>query len=328
MTDASKTRPRRASVGEDQIFEMVRRYFLEDESKSDLARHFGISRFQVARLLKEARETGLVMISIRHPAQLSPEMGLDVAAALGIEHAIVVDRTPGSDQSTIEAVAHRLAIVLDDEIKPGQTVGMTWSRVIESLARQIRQLPTCEVVQLAGAIHLTGNRLGSVEIIRIIAEAANGTAYPIYAPLVLQEAETARALARQPDIARSLARIEELDIAVVSVGAWRPSGSALYNLLTASEAEEIADKGACGEISGRLFDQHGQAIESELDRRVLGISVDQLRRVPRVIGTGAGAYRAQATIAAAKAGLFNTLIVDRSLAQAILDLTGSFTTNA
>nr|WP_280337804.1 sugar-binding domain-containing protein [Salinicola acroporae] len=161
---------------------MVRRYFLEDESKSDLARHFGISRFQVARLLKEARETGLVMISIRHPAQLSPEMGLDVAAALGIEHAIVVDRIPGSDQSTIEAVAHRLAIVLDDEIKPGQTVGMTWSRVIESMARQIRQLPTCEVVQLAGAIHLTGNRLGSVETIRIIAEAANGTAYPIYAP--------------------------------------------------------------------------------------------------------------------------------------------------
>nr|WP_280337802.1 sugar-binding domain-containing protein [Salinicola acroporae] len=135
-------------------------------------------------------------------------------------------------------------------------------------------------------------------------------------------------MARQPDIARSLARIEELDIAVVSVGAWRPSGSALYNMLTASEAEEIADKGACGEISGRLFDQHGQAIESELDRRVLGISVDQLRRVPRVIGTGAGAYRAQATIAAAKAGLFNTLIVDRSLAQAILDLTGSFTANA
>lgn len=325
-TPGRQARPRRTPtperLGDDQLFELARRYFLEDASKSDLARDFGISRFQVARLLKDAREAGWVTINIRHPAKLSPEMGLDVAAALGIERAIVVERPPGGEASAVEAIARRLSMVLAETLRPGQTLGLTWSRVVESMARQIERLPSCEVVQLAGAIHLTGNRLGSVETIRIIADVANGTAHPIYAPLVLNEPETVAALARQPDIARSLARGDELDVAVVSVGAWRTSGSVLHDLLAIEESRAMADMGACGEISGRLFDHRGAPIESDLDHRVLGITMSQLRKVPHVIGTSFGAYRANATIAAAQAGLFKTLIVDQGLAQAILDQGG------
>ena len=43
---------------------LARRYYLEDAAKTDLAREFSMSRFRVARLLQQARETGIVTIEI------------------------------------------------------------------------------------------------------------------------------------------------------------------------------------------------------------------------------------------------------------------------
>jgi hypothetical protein len=43
---------------------VARRYYLQEQSKVDIAALLGISRFKVARLLDEARSTGLVRIEI------------------------------------------------------------------------------------------------------------------------------------------------------------------------------------------------------------------------------------------------------------------------
>lgn len=302
-----------------QMVDIASRYYFRDESKSDIGKTLGISRFQVARLLKEAREAGLVTIHIQPSGQASDEMARALEETLAIKRAIVVNPAVQNEFSAVEAVGARLAELLLELVQEGEILGLTWSRVIEVMARQLIRLPPCEVVQLAGAIHMTGDRLGSVEVIRTVAATAQGTAWPIYAPLLLDNADTALSLTLQPGIAQSLARIRELDIAVVSVGSWRPSGSALYNLVTREEAEQAAAMGACGEISGRLYDRHGHTIEGPLDARIVGITVEQLRHVPCVIGTSFGAYRAEATRAAARAGLFDTLIVDQGLAEALLN---------
>ena len=42
----------------------ARRFYLEDRSKVEIAEELGISRFKVARLLEQARETGVVTITL------------------------------------------------------------------------------------------------------------------------------------------------------------------------------------------------------------------------------------------------------------------------
>lgn len=57
--------------------------------------------------------------------------------------------------------------------------------------------------------------------------------------------------------------------------------------------------------------------QTELDARVIGVTVEQLKRTPHVIAVAQGAARAEAVRAAAKAGFITTLIIDRPLAAAL-----------
>ena len=46
---------------------VARRYYLDGRSKIEIAEEFSLSRFKVARLLDDARSSGLVRIEIGHP---------------------------------------------------------------------------------------------------------------------------------------------------------------------------------------------------------------------------------------------------------------------
>lgn len=311
-----KTRTRRSGA---QLMEVARAYYLDDLSKVEIAERFGLSRWQVARMLDDSKKLGYVQIHIGDPEQPNDSLGADLAAALGIDRAVVVGRTRELGLGpTQDSVAATLAATLSSAVRPGMKVGFAWSRVIEFMPRHLERLAPCDVVQLGGALSYSGDRLGSVEVIRQVAHVAGGTAYPLYAPLVADDAESAAAFARQPAIAECLRRAEDVDLAVISVGAWTPEGSAVYSLLAPAEAERIARDGGCGDVSGHVFDADGQLVSPGLRDRVIGISADRLRSLSDTIATSYGQHRAGATIAAVRAGFIHTLIVDEPLAQAIL----------
>nr|MDK8213974.1 RNA polymerase subunit sigma-70 [Enterococcus faecalis] len=50
------------------IASLARRHYLEDVSKVQLAKEFGISRFRIARLLAKGREEGIIRLEIIDPS--------------------------------------------------------------------------------------------------------------------------------------------------------------------------------------------------------------------------------------------------------------------
>lgn len=300
------------------ILRAARRYYWDDQSKVQIARELGISRFQVARLLQEARRSGLVRIEIGSPGHVDEELSAKVAERLGIHRAVVVEAHPASAQTTFDLVGTALAAELESVVRERARVGVAWSRAAPAMARELRRLQPCTVVQLSGAIYPPPGLPGSVEVTRDIAAAAGGEAHILYAPLVVPDVETARGLRRQPEIAATLAMADDLDVAVLSVGAWMPGASAVYELLNEHEREALRPMTIRGEVSGRLFDADGQPVRSALDDRVIGASLDQLRSARLIITTASGTDRAEATVAVAQAGLIHTLIIDDALANSLL----------
>ena len=53
---------------------VARRFFIDGRSKSEIAAEYGVSRFKIARILDEARATGIVRIEIRLPAGLDASL--------------------------------------------------------------------------------------------------------------------------------------------------------------------------------------------------------------------------------------------------------------
>ncbi|MET4060893.1 DNA-binding transcriptional regulator LsrR (DeoR family) [Arthrobacter sp. UYP6] len=281
----------------------------------EIARTYGISRFQVARYLEEARALGIVRIDVRFPAAatgLEPER---LAAALGVAH-VRVSPTGPDEHATRKAMAKGAAEELMAASFSGATLGVSWSRTLDLAAGYVTDLPPCGIVQLAGALPVPGSG-NSLELIQGLGRHDGVATWPLWAPLVVENAATAQSLRRQPEIAETLARADSLDAAVVAVGAWQPGLSTVWDRVDNRLRLAAARAGAVAECSGRLVDAAGNPVDSELDERVLAVTVAQLQHTPRVVAVAQGAARADAVRAVLAAGFVTTLLVDEELAAAL-----------
>lgn len=290
-------------------------YYLDNLSKVEIATEHSISRFQVARLLDEARAAGIVHIEIRRPGNQVSIDAQVLAAALGIDRVVVV-KTLEDDFQQRDLQAHAVAGELMAEARAGMSVGISWSRTLDLAARHVTELPKCNIVQLAGALPVPGAG-NPLELVQRLGRMGGGRTWPMWAPLVVDSAATASGLRRQPEIADAMRMGDSLDLAVVAIGAWAPNLSTVWNRVDNAVRQDGIAKGAVAECSGRLIAADGSAVSAELDARILSVTIKQLQRTPKVIAVAQGEARADAVRACLAAGIVNTLVMDESLARAL-----------
>lgn len=290
-------------------------YYLDNLSKVEIATEHSISRFQVARLLDEARAAGIVHIEIRRPGNPVSIDAQALAAALGIDRVVVV-KTLEDDFQQRDLQAHAVAGELMAEARAGMSVGISWSRTLDLAARHVTELPKCNIVQLAGALPVPGGG-NPLELVQRLGRMGGGRTWPMWAPLVVDSAATASGLRRQPEIADAMRMGDSLDLAVVAIGAWAPNLSTVWNRVDNAVRQDGIAKGAVAECSGRLIATDGSAVSAELDARILSVTIKQLQRTPKVIAVAQGEARADAVRACLAAGIVNTLVMDESLARAL-----------
>ncbi|ALE07441.1 hypothetical protein AL755_21400 [Arthrobacter sp. ERGS1:01] len=300
---------------EELLADIGQAYYLDNRSKVEIATDHGISRFQVARLLDEARAEGIVHIEIRHPNKGVDVDAVALAAALGVSRVVVVKTVPDEFQQR-DLQARAAADELMREARAGMTVGISWSRTLDLAARHVDQLPTCNVVQLAGALPVPGGG-NPLELVQRLGRVAQGKTWPMWAPLVVDSAATANGLRRQPEIADAMRMADSLDLAVVAIGAWGPNLSTVWDRVDNAVRQDGLNHGAVAECSGRLITADGHPVKSELDPRILSVTVPQLRRTPRVIAVAQGSARAEAVRACIAADIVHTLVLDEELAVAL-----------
>ena len=294
-------------------------YYLENRSKVEIAVSHDISRFQVARLLTEARERGIVEIKVHYPAHISAAEIRQLESWLGIREVIVADSTSGDEDQARGVLAKAAAAEVSRQAPAGGTLGISWSRILDVASMLVRDLPRCDIVQLAGALPTEGES-NPLELIQRLGHLSGGLTWPLWSPLVVEDPTTAAGLRRQPEIAGALAKADSLDLAIVAIGAWKSGGSTVWERAEAEVREAAVEAGAVAECSGRLLNAAGVAVESGLDEQIIAVTVKQLQRTEKVIAVSHGRARADAVRAVARAGFVTTLIVDIPLARALADL--------
>ena len=251
-----------ASLSADRPSEVVlaarvaRQFYLEGVSKVDIADRLGISRFRVARLLDSARESGLVRIEIGLPGgALDAGLSAELCSVFGLRHAFVFD-FPTDGSPLRQRLGEAAGQVLMDLITPGDVLGLTWSRTLSGLTAALTQLPPCPIVQLTGAVPPPDGR-DLLELVRGVARVGGGTAHVFYAPMLVDDAATATAIRRQGDIAEAFALIPSVTIAVVSIGAWSPGLSTIYDAVTPAERDALTALGVRAELAGVFIGADG-----------------------------------------------------------------------
>ena len=75
-----------------------------------------------------------------------------------------------------------------------------------------------------------------------------------------------------------------------------------------------------GDIAAHVYDIDGRLCASEYDNRVVGLTLDELQRIPVVIGVAATAAKALPLYGALRGGYLHALVTDEAAAQGILSL--------
>ena len=298
---------------------VARRYYLDGRSKVEIAEEFALSRFKVARLLDDARSSGLVRIEIGHPGVVDVELSARLMEALGLTHCVVTD-TPDDHPATLrEHLGAAAAELLTEIVTPDDVLGLSWARSVSAMAAELRVLAPVPVVQLTGALARPGADDSSIELVREVARVGGGPAYFFYAPMAVSDPVTARALRGQPEVARAFGLIGSVTKAVAGVGAWEPEQSTLYDATGEAECDELRAAGVCAEVSGVLIDDGGEPVSAPLTERMIGITAAQMRAVPEVIGIVYGLAKARAVSAAVRGGYVDSLVTHSTLATALID---------
>jgi DNA-binding transcriptional regulator LsrR (DeoR family) len=306
-------------MGPDELFQravIARRYYLEGRTRIQIAEEFGLSRFKVARLLDEAVESGMVEIKIHNPGAIDVDLSTALQRRYGLEHAYAVTADSTSAADHVDAVARAMAELLQSILQDGDVVGVDCGRTLTHIAPYLTSLPRCDVVQLTGmAGPISSN---GTDLVRRISEVSGGESWPLYAPLVVTDARTARSLGDNLQIRETIDRQSLVSCAIVSVGAWTAGASQVYESLTADEARMLDEAGVCAETCALLLDSEGRRVPG-LDERRMGIDESVLRTIPTRIAIAAGKEKAVATKAVLQSGLVSSLVTDIDVATAVLD---------
>jgi DNA-binding transcriptional regulator LsrR (DeoR family) len=291
-------------------------YYEAHRSQEQIARHLGVSRPTVSRLLARARQLGIVRIQIVPPT-VDPAVADDLREKLKLRD---VHIAPGlaepSDPGSV------LAGVLDEALdgiglQAGAVMVIGWGRALYSLARSdLTPRPGIVVASALGGSDEDQPWFQSNEIVRRWAANLHGTARYLHAPAFVS-AELKRSLANEEGIGSALDLWDEATAAVVGIGAWPPDPDTVALGFSASDP---AIQPACGDVVGRFFAEDGTLVHYDKEPQLLAIAAEQLQRVPHAIGVAVGAEKAHAIIGAARAGLIDALVTDTFTARAVAAL--------
>jgi DNA-binding transcriptional regulator LsrR (DeoR family) len=212
---------------------------------------------------------------------------------------------------------------LDESLRDGQVLGLSWGTSLQAMVESfsVDQPRSVEVVPLIGGLSPADSFVAGQELVRELAGRLGATYRYLHAPALLRS-ETARdALLAEPTVAEVLERAKAADIAMVGIGSvGTGSSSEMLHWLGLSDAERQAFLASepIGDTCCRFFDAAGRAVPGVVQDRVLAVDLDDLRRIPTVIGVATGVEKARGVLGALRGALIDGLITDASLALALL----------
>lgn len=310
----------------DELVTAASMYYAQGETMETIARHLGTSRSTVSRLLKEARQTGLVRISLNPRAQDRSSVGTTLERLFGLSVTVVQVRDTASDLHRLNQVARIAAQLLQDAVSDDATVGIAWGTTLAAVVEHVipRPMHGVRVVQLNGGANSSSTGIPYVgAIIGSLAQAwsATPTLFPV--PAFFDYAETKQAMWRERSVQTVLSLQRGVQVAAFGVGsltATVPSHVYSQGYFDDSDMAAIREQKVVGDVCTVLLRADGSWHDVSLNARATGPNPIELQRIPRRFCIAAGTSKAVPLLAALRARVATDLVVDEATARRVLEL--------
>jgi DNA-binding transcriptional regulator LsrR (DeoR family) len=306
------------------LFKIAKAYYEDGLTQEQIGKRLDLSRIKVSRLLRQAREEQIVQITVLPPPGSKADLERELAARYGLDEAIVVS-PPGQDQPTVvRELGPAAADCLVRSLQGHRVLALTWGTtllsVVDSLPAQ--NWPEMKVVQMLGGLGQPEAEVYGADLVHRMAQAFGARPRLLSAPGIVTTKLVRDALLADPQISSTLALAARADIALVGIGRPTPNSVVMQaGILTEEEFEQLEARGAVGDIALRFFDANGSPVEHEINDRIIGLDLEQLRGIPRVIGVAGGEKKWGVVRAALRGELIHVLVTDEGTATRLLEST-------
>lgn len=304
---------------EELMAQVAKLYYDLEKTQNDIAKETGLTRWQVARLLREAREVGIVRIEIIPRTPRLPHLEAQVQRRFNLREAIVL-ATSGDEDVQLNVVTQAAGRYLAALQPP--LVGVSWGRTMMKMAQWLppRWNDGVHVVLLNGAINIRNVAEQTNNVAERFAHAGNGHATLLPVPAMLGSERTREAIEQDHIIADVLRLAEETPVACFSLGELSERSVLVESgYVDAAIMRDLAKRGAVGDILGRFIDERGEIVAPEIDNRTIGLRPEKLRDKRYSIGVCVGEGKHRVARAAVRAGYVNVLATDEATANFLME---------
>ena len=290
-------------------------YYLQDATQAEIAERLGTSRATVSRLLREARDRGLVRIEVLPLPPDDPDgLAEQLRTTLGLDGVWLSPAT--STQHVAEAVSPALGTLLAGVGLVSEDVVLISSgrTAYEIAQRELPPLPGVVVAPMVGGQDEPEAWYQTNEITRRVAAAVGGTPRFLHAP-AFPGPGLHGSLVSDPEFQRFAALWENARCAIMGVGAPPLQRDSIPSFVPTGE---VRLREAVGDVASRFYDAAGREISYAGSDRLIAIPLDVLRRVPHRIAVVYGAIKVPSVLAGARGGFFNHLVTDPATATKVL----------
>lgn len=296
-------------------------YYNEHLTQKEVARELNVSRSTVTRLLQRAEIEGLVHISLNVTASTF-KAERELESAYGLQKARIVPDS--NDEATQKRwLCLRAAELMVGMVAEGAIVAVSWGTTMQAMADSlVGQHPTAatQIVALNGGLHNASQGTNTYEVAKQFGRYLNAPARVLHAPVYVKDEATAMGLASDPGIRDALDVARKASIVIYSLGAMHDESTMLkLGHITSEQEGFLREHGAVGEIACRWIDRNGKTVQLPTSINPIGISLDDLRKIPQRLAVAGGKLKQEVVLAALRGGFVTTLVTDERAAAYLLE---------
>lgn len=302
------------------IIHVATLYYEEKLTQAEIAKKLHISRPTVSHMLNEAREKGIVTITIHHPDSNLYSKQHTIAEKYDIQ-TVHIANNPLSQDSIKTELGQLCAQYIESRINDFSTLGLGWGTTINEYVNQAAYITTnnLEIIPLIGGIGIQDTQYHSNHVAFRLSEKYNCDVSYFYAPAFAESKEVRDLFASTTLYQDIYNKGLAVDIAILGVG--NPLESSTYKTLgyfSKNEKEQIIDSGAIGDILGSFFDINGEEIRIPITELMMGIKLEDIRKIPEVLVLASGNEKIQSIRTLLNLNVIDHLVIDSEIADGLL----------
>ncbi len=295
----------------ERLSKVARMYYEDDRTQGEIADALHVSRPLVSRMLREARDMGIVEIRVRQSACDSDVLLARMCQRYGLAGGVLVQEEESDSRTNQMLVQHLLTHI---EAEQPETLGIGWGTLIGALASALEHVPprptsVKTVCPLIGNSSVASRNYHTDENVRIIAGGLCAQPKFLYTPAFAADEQDRVKLWDTSHYQDITAQWDRLDMALVGI----------HESATPVDVNHVYadDAMTAGHMVAYTFDINGRIMQPGVDCAV-HIPLEKLQQCRQVIGLCAADVSPRTLAGALRTGLLTHVFAKESLVDMVM----------